>query len=226
VVGDFNGDSDPDLAVANDLSDDASVLLSQAGAGFAAATNFAVGDSPGTVVVGDFNGDSDPDLAVSNFSSNNVSVLLGETGGNFAAADNFPAAAGHSPVSVAVGDFNGDSDPDLAVANRIGTVSVLLGDGGGGFAAADTFFVGDQPFSVAVGDFDGDFDPDPALTKPLSDNVAVLLNIHAPAAAGDAYGTDEDRPLDVAAPGVLGNDTDRDGDGLEAVLVSGPPTAA
>jgi hypothetical protein len=55
-------------------------------------------------------------------------------------------------VSVAVGDFNGDSDPDLAVANRIGTVSVLLSDGGGGFAGADTFFVGDQPFSVAVGD--------------------------------------------------------------------------
>jgi hypothetical protein len=39
-------------------------------------------------------------------------------------------------------------------------------------------------------------------------------------AADDAYSTDEDTPLSVAAPGVLGNDSDADGDPLTAVLVS------
>jgi len=38
----------------------------------------------------------------------------------------------------------------------------------------------------------------------------------------DAYVTDEDTPLEVAAPGVLGNDTDADGDAISAVLESGP----
>ena len=38
----------------------------------------------------------------------------------------------------------------------------------------------------------------------------------------DAYGIDEDTVLTVAAPGVLGNDTDVDGDALTAALVSGP----
>ncbi|NOG48614.1 MAG: cadherin-like domain-containing protein [Chloroflexi bacterium] len=38
----------------------------------------------------------------------------------------------------------------------------------------------------------------------------------------DAYATDEDTALNVAAPGVLTNDTDVDGDTLTAVLVVGP----
>ena len=42
-------------------------------------------------------------------------MLLGGAGGSFGTAANF--AAGAQPYSVAVGDFNGDADPDLAVAN-------------------------------------------------------------------------------------------------------------
>src|SRR3989440_5228236 len=58
-------------------------------------------------------------------------------------------------------------------------------------------------------------------------NVAtVTLTItavnDAPVSIDDAYSTNEDRPLTVAAPGVLGNDTDVDGDPLRAVLVMGP----
>ena len=46
-------------------------------------------------------------------------------------------AVGDGPNSVAAGDFNGDSDADLAVANEFtGNVSVLLGAAGGGFSAA------------------------------------------------------------------------------------------
>jgi VCBS repeat-containing protein len=41
-------------------------------------------------------------------------------------------------------------------------------------------------------------------------------------AADDSYSTDEDTPLTVIAPGVLGDDSDVDGDTLTAVLVSGP----
>src|SRR5207237_1047030 len=44
----------------------------------------------------------------------------------------------------------------------------------------------------------------------------------APVAANDSYSVSEDTTLTVAAPGVLGNDTDVDGDALTAALVSGP----
>lgn len=43
-----------------------------------------------------------------------------------------------------------------------------------------------------------------------------------PVANGDAYTTAENTALVVAAPGVLGNDTDADGDALAAQLASGP----
>jgi hypothetical protein len=43
----------------------------------------------------------------------------------------FPA--GDRPSRVVVGDFNGDSRPDLAVSNASG-LSILLNAGGGGFA--------------------------------------------------------------------------------------------
>jgi predicted NUDIX family NTP pyrophosphohydrolase len=175
AVGDFNGDSDPDLAVTNRLSGTVSVLLGGAGGSFDAVTNVAAGDAPVSIAVGDFNGDSDPDLAVANQFSDNVSVLLGGAGGSFGAATNF--AAGDAPVSIAVGDFNGDSDPDLAVANLFSDdVSVLLGGAGGSFGAATNFAAGDAPRSVAVGDFNGDSDPDLAVANSGSDNVSVLLN--------------------------------------------------
>ncbi len=50
-----------------------------------------------------------------------------------------------------------------------------------------------------------------------------LLN-HPPTAVADDYTTDEDTVLDVAAPGVLGNDVDPDGDVLDATLATGPGT--
>src|SRR4051794_40049151 len=68
---------------------------------------------------------------------------------------------GGGPVSVTVGDFNGDGKPDLATANSLSnSVSLLLGIGNGSFQAAVDFGVGRMPVSVTVGDFNGDGKPD------------------------------------------------------------------
>ncbi len=47
-----------------------------------------------------------------------------------------------------------------------------------------------------------------------------------PVAADDAWSTDAGAALGVAAPGVLGNDSDADGDALTAVLTSGPTSGS
>jgi hypothetical protein len=53
-------------------------------------------------------------------------------------------AAGNSPISVRLADFNGDSAPDIVVINGGGsdTVTVLLNQGGGNFSAPITTATG------------------------------------------------------------------------------------
>jgi hypothetical protein len=64
--------------------------------------------------------------------------------------------AGANPYSVAVGDFNGDGNPDIAVANQNGNnVSVLLGNGDGTLQAPTYYLAGTIPVFLAVGDFNG-----------------------------------------------------------------------
>lgn len=231
AVGDFDGNGYPDLAVTASFLGDVSVLLGDGSGGFGAPTSFPAGDfslegAKRSVAVGDFDRDGDSDLAMASLDS--VRVLLGDGVGGFGAATNFPT--GEYSRSVAVGDFDGNGDPDLAVGG-FGDVSVLLGDGSGGFGPAGDFGTGSIPTSVAVGDFDGDADADLAVTRSRSrvagedvgsDAVSVLLNNRPPTAADDVYETAEDTPLAVAAPGVLSNDTDPDGDVLNTVLVSLP----
>jgi VCBS repeat-containing protein len=79
----------------------------------------------------------------------------------------------------------------------------------------DVDFNGADSFIYEVCDSDG-----------LCDTATVSVTVNpvndAPVAADDDYSTDEDTPLVVPTPGVLGNDIDVDGDGLTAALVSGP----
>ena len=231
AVGEFNGDGDPDLAVAEvplfgSNPGRVLVLLGSAGATFTAPATVASGLDLVSVAVGEFNGDGDPDLAVADQSPGEIMVLLGSTGGTFTGPTILTTDSGVSAVAVA--DFNRDGDPDLAVTNvNLSRVSVLLGSTGGTFTAPTNFAVGSTQTSVVAADFNGDGKPDLAATKFNTDNVAVLLNStvtnQAPIAAGDAaYTTAEDTVLTVAAPGVLGNDSDPDGNPLTAVLVTGP----
>src|SRR5437867_6658018 len=132
-------------------------------------------DHPIAVAVGDFNADGLQDLAVANHDSNTVSVLLGVGNGDFQEAPQSPIAVGTTPVWIAVGDFNGDGKPDLAVANvNSNTVSVLLGNGDGTFRPKSDYGTGSIPVSVAIGDLNGDGRPDLAVANHSS-TVSVLL---------------------------------------------------
>lgn len=60
----------------------------------------------------------------------------------------------------------------------------------------------------------------------VSNTATVTVTVNAinddPVAADDGYSATQDTALNIAAAGVLGNDSDVDGDALNAVLVAGP----
>jgi uncharacterized protein (TIGR03437 family) len=83
---------------------------------------------------------------------------------------------GANPVAMAVGDFNGDLIPDLAIADINGNITVLLGNGLGGFTAPSdpTVKLGYIPSAIAVGSFNGDQFLDLAVTSLNNNTVTVL----------------------------------------------------
>jgi hypothetical protein len=94
-------------------------------------------------------------------------------GGSFGPKTDF--ATGSSPLSVGVGDFNGDAHPDLAVTNYASnTVSILLGDGLGGFGPRSDFGAGSFPRGLAVGDLDTDGNLDLIAANERSNALSFL----------------------------------------------------
>ena len=84
-------------------------------------------------------------------------------------------ATGQGPISVIVGDFNGDGILDLAVANASGTVSILLGKPDGTFAPRVDYPTGTSPSSVVAADFNGDGKLDLAVTNEFDNTVSILI---------------------------------------------------
>ena len=174
AVGDFNGDGNLDLAVANFVDGTVTVLLGAGDGSFTTGGTYLVGADPFSIATADLNHDGKLDLVVGDFGQDTVSVLLGIGDGTFGPATDYPV--GVYPGQVAIGDLNGDGIPDLAVANSgDGTVSVLLGRGDGTFARATASYVGSQPFGIVEGDFNHDGKLDLAVTDYGNDSVVVLL---------------------------------------------------
>ncbi len=135
ATGDFNGDGNRDLAVTGSdalTGGGASVFVffGDGNGGFQDGSAGAEsGAAPAAVAATDFDSDGNLDLAVADAGSNSVLIDIG-VGPNWAYGlflAQIPLSVGDNPKSVAVGDFDQDGKPDLAVANSgSNSVSIVL----------------------------------------------------------------------------------------------------
>jgi hypothetical protein len=117
-----------------------------------------------------------------------VDVLLGKGDGTFAAKPPLPVFA-YCGNAIAIGDFNGDGIPDIAVptipqSNNLAYLRVYIGNGDGTFRPGQIFLApgiatqsGVPVFSSSVlaGDFNGDGIPDLLVTRSGDTGVTAYF---------------------------------------------------
>jgi hypothetical protein len=91
--------------------------------------------------------------------------------------------------ALAVGDFNGDGRPDVALLDRSqGKVFIETDNGQGGYTLGSSYSVGNAPSAITAADFNGDGKLDLAVTNSGDGTVSVLLGngdgTFTPSAAG------------------------------------------
>jgi Bacterial type II and III secretion system protein/FG-GAP-like repeat len=176
-----------DLAVTNSTDNTLQIFLGNGKGTFTNGVTYNTGVTPVFVASADMNLDGNLDLVVAdsgaatttNTVGNSVSVFLGNGDGTFIlpGGTRMDFAAGTTPTSFVIADFNDDGIPDLIVtASGDDAVALMLGAGGGFLNAPIEVPVGTTPDSIATADFNGDGLPDVAVSNFGSNTASVILD--------------------------------------------------
>lgn len=148
-----------------------------------AKVDFSAGIDPTEIALGDFDDDGKTDVIVLNRADNNLSIFRNTTinPGQISYDTKIDFGTGLRPISLALGDLDGDGKTDIAVANYDDNTVTLFhnrstGAGSISYSQGETLLTGVQPRFVAIGDFDLDGKPDLTVVNDGSHTVSVYRN--------------------------------------------------
>jgi hypothetical protein len=222
-AADVDGDLRLDLVVANEVSNNLTVLPGVATGYFGTPRHYLTSGGPTDVAVADFTGDGRPDLLSADAASigqHNLTLMPNRGSGLFQNPSS--ANLGHYGSRVALADLNGDGLLDAAVAGEGpsggGELSVLLGLGDGHFGPARAWGTsGLGPGWIVARDLTGDARPEILVTHYGNSTFAVYTND-----GQGGFPTRNTRWIPRTGNGVGGVTTaDFNGDGRYDVAVAG-----
>ena len=180
AIADLNQDHRLDILAVNYGTGELAVLLAGNDTSFIMNKYWTGhGSHPSSVTTGDFNNDYQSDIVVAYSGTSSLGIFLGHGDGTFTAPMIFPMSNGSRPQFVAVGDFNNDTEMDIAVVDsEYDDILILKGYGNGSFSMIIRHSTGynSDPCAMVVGDFDNDHKPDVAITNNGTNNVLVLTS--------------------------------------------------
>jgi len=199
ATGDVDGDGDLDLLVASITTPAVNVYLNQGGTSFASPVAVAVDATPVAIKLADFDHDGDLDFVAAcnnlaytgtgSSTQNGFVIRYNQGGAQGSAAGTFGGGtrfiSGQQPVSVTVGDIDGDGDLDIVGSFTGPAVGMtpLFNQGGrqggsvGSFVAGTNFGNGaNAPQDIALTDLDNDGDLDAVQMAYVSGQAYFYLN--------------------------------------------------
>ena len=181
ALGDFDEANGLDIAVLSINDQVVTVRLNNGSGAFGSSQTFSVPVNARRIEAADLDGDGDDDLvALVGLIAGTARLQTYVSAGNgtFSAGDfeNFPNASGVGG-DVAVGDVNGDGDPDFAVVQGGPLITIVPGASGANLGSATNLDspVNENP-AAELADMDGDSDPDLVVPHNSQNSVSVLLN--------------------------------------------------
>ncbi len=136
----------------------------------ATPVSYPVGAGSAWLAVGDLNQDGRPDVVVSNSQTDTsaaVTVYMNSGSGTLVSPHTLTAPAATYPLGIAIGDWNGDGQADVAVALMMaGQVKFFWGNGTGNFPTSTAVNLPSifSPRDLAAAQFDGDANLDLVVT--------------------------------------------------------------
>jgi FG-GAP-like repeat/Secretion system C-terminal sorting domain len=169
---DYNEDGTQDILVGSGTV--MHVVQNLGGNTFELASSPFMGSYSYGATFGDWNGDGAKDIAWANGNTGGATVLLNNGNGTWPSQGNVFYSSKGNAEELNTGDFNGDGNLDLVIANGNGNhFACLLGNGSGAFGP-QTLLCGYGSESLLINDFDGDLDLDIIATNSGGANPPAL----------------------------------------------------